>query len=386
MKWCLFVGLYCTATLFAQDAQFPRLLPTTVLQPPGPQVITPIAGGKASTTSEPILIEFSSLDLKVLETKGNLELYAGEKFLRSFGNNRTLAQDMLFKLRQTGANQLVRVEGSHPPFELWLNRGKMVQKIAGIHQFLPITTKRVQAQQLLGKWVVTDQTNMLYDFGNAKENALVAAKLFKDHGVNMVTMHGGFPASMVFPMYDKQVLGLQRPTDPDPLSVVQGLTHKRHIVDSDLLLDNKIVIQSKLLDVSQVEGAWMLTHDGVTLGNFGLYRTDALAAKQAIEQSRVTEIVSIGQTGVQLWLVNGTPLRYAPRNAGKIDSFLADRLNVKQLRQSYWLCDDRTPLLDGKSEADAQLLKQVIAAYRLSAICSYGKPGYYGIQLLAKMP
>jgi hypothetical protein len=93
---------------------------------------------------------------------------------------------------------------------------------------------------------------------------------------------------------------------------------------------------------------------------------------KALQDTRATEFVRLGDGSFPLFLADGQPVHGEPLGATKT-SLRAERLKVQKVRDSWWLFEENRPVIEAGTKGDAELMVQVIRLYDLKTLCVFGQ-------------
>jgi hypothetical protein len=130
-------------------------------------------------------------------------------------------------------------------------------------------------------------------------------------------------------------------------------------------------LDGRHLDLRREGGEWVLYAGRASLGRFGHMESEGRAAREALEQFRVTELCRVGSSGFGFFLANGR----APQGSTvgvQSRPLWVDSLTVRELNGSWALCEGARPLAGFGKADEARAALAAIKYYRFDQVVTAG--------------
>lgn len=399
-KLALLWWIASTVNAIAQTADEPLVLPPTIIgstPPKTPRLLPSLAPRDPQSEKLPEKVEkpapkslvksqkFDAEELKITKVDSRLTLTDGRENIRDFGFDKATADETLYVMRQLGINEALTIPGSRPLFQIWLKDGQPVRAVASRQIFIPMISMNLRAESVGGVWVVTDGARAFFDFGEDATAAKQAASLLIQYKFNQMGLIGNPRPTVMYAMYDKFTA---EKVKNQPINQASALTVLDDVVQKNLLLPGNVVAgpkttidQAQLQTVRGKNGEWTLVHNETVLGKFGSSEHSARNALKALQEAKITEMVSVGDMKFPIFLAEGQPMRGRPLGSTST-SFRPEKLKLQQVRDRWWIAEDYRPYIEAGSKADAELLLKTIRHLHLSMIAQFGFADTGGMRFL----
>jgi hypothetical protein len=344
-------------------------LPESVLQG-DPKNIRPLPPSKS--------FDANRLQLKV--TSGKHQLVSNDVILKDFGPYASEANTAFAILADWGVNRRFIIPHSQPPIEVWTVDGEVPSRAPSRRQAISFDVNTLRVDKILEQYCLRDAQQVLVQFGTEQEAAKNALAWFKTLKINSIGFVGAPNPLMTYVYFDTfQSKGNKQGTN-DPLQVVsqiqsQGLLIPRQNTGERKveLVGQKYRVHSRQIQIQRLGNQVELSVGNITVGRFGRDEFAARDSQRFLEDSRIDEIVTIGEQVI--FFSRAQPLRYVPLQAP------VTKLNLQQLRiegnaeGEQWLMDGKKTLFKvGMDQTDAERFLLALQYYRIDSMGHFGNP------------
>jgi hypothetical protein len=215
----------------------------------------------------------------------------------------------------------------------------------------------------------------LYNFGRSESDARQALAVCKQYGFNEVGYVGHPTPSVKYLMRDLSPRIAQ--PGPDPVVPASAKMQASETPRPPLNLPglgavgDRQPLDGRHLDLRREGGEWVLYAGRASLGRFGHMESEGRAAREALEQFRVTELCRVGSSGFGFFLANGR----APQGSTvgvQSRPLWVDSLTVRELNGSWALCEGARPLAGFGKADEARAALAAIKYYRFDQVVTAG--------------
>jgi hypothetical protein len=329
--------------------------------------------------------QFDNTSLRLKAEYGKWQLWAGNFLLKDFGSNEREANEALQVFRDLRVNSRGSVGES---FEYWLADGQAPSAIMRHKQVIPFDSRTLRVELINGQWVLRDAHVILYGFGRSETEARQALGVCKQYDFNQLGFVGHPTPSLKYLMKDPT----QRPTTATtewviPASVAMQaneLSHSRLVIAGVGDIGDRIPFDSRRLDLRRDGGEWVLYSGRTVVGHFGADDRNARMALEILEQFRITELCRVGESGFGFFLSNGRAPQGGVVGTGA-RPMQTEKLNVKQIGNSWSICEGSRSLIDfGDHADDARKALAAIREYRFDSYALVGGGRLGNVYLFVK--
>jgi hypothetical protein len=353
----------------------PRELPRSIAQPsPADEIRLP---------REEVWERLNPATVRVIRAGGTWQLYADGKPFRDFGDSAENAAEAAKLLREMHATHWTTIGTSRPVVEYGLTDGKVAASPASARPSLPIDLRTVRAELIRGVWCLRDNTNILLNFGQHKEDAEQAVAVCRKYGFNRIGIVGRSAPALTY-FYAHSEIELP-PTNSLPAAIQeQALTRTGIEVPGLGYVGEKIAIDSRKVEARRDKGEWVVAAGSEILARFSGNEWAARDAAKVVREGRFNEFCRFGTAGVTFFLVNGQAPTRVPFFA-QTTRFDPQQLQVREIAGKWWLFDTNgRQLLPAGSETEAEQLVKLIQAYGFDQLCQVGTSPAASMKFLGK--
>jgi hypothetical protein len=422
--------------------QMPNIITQTQVPvptvPPINQQIGSISGITALPQDKGITFDPERTDLQCRDD--HWQLWSGNVMLKDFGRSEREGREVLKVVRDLKLTSMSSLGTPKPVMEFWLVNGQAPHgHIPGLRS-ISLKPTEVKAEQVQGQWCVHDGKQILFNFTDqadvarqavatiqrynftevayvgqtsptmlvflsnpptqpilqqvqhqqeASKNPFDTATLmhkfhnYQDQGTAMPNAQAGLlpgqmPEIAALPLKSPQ---LTKPTPPASAPET-GQAAKQTDPNS---AGNHVTFTARQLDVHRDGDEWKLMAGSTMLASFGPKQNDAILARAALLQFKITEEVVIGKpkptmtyflangqapTGATPFGLNSTPIR-------------PETLSLQSNGKSYVITDGSQVLVSCEHPEDAQQALQALQQYKFDRVCHIGN-GDRGLTILSK--
>ena len=272
-------------------------------------------------------------------------------------------------------------------FEYWLAEGQAPSAFTRHREVIPFDPRTLRIEQMSGQWVLRDGHVILYNFGRSQTDAQMALAVCKQFQFNQLG-YVGHPTP-----YLKYLMRDPTPRTPGPIgdSVVPAsalmqaseIGHPR-LVLAGVDVGDRVPFDGRRLDLRREGRDWVLYAGPTPVGRFGPAERDGRAALETLEQFRLTELCRIGESGFGFFLANGRAPQGSVIGTGA-KPFRPEMLNVRQVGNSWAVCDGSHPLVDfGDKADDARHALAAIREFKFDHFAEVGNGRIGNVYLFVK--
>src|SRR5262249_22155645 len=148
------------------------------------------------------------------------QIWAGTQLLKDFGPLEREASEALRLIRNLNFSQYGTIAGATPPFEFWLSDGEGAKGGLVVKNVIPFNNRTLRIEQIVGAWMIRDDRQFLYNFGNAEDAARQALAIMQKYGFNQLGIVGVPKPAMTYLTIDSNARGQQPPAQPSVKEVI----------------------------------------------------------------------------------------------------------------------------------------------------------------------
>lgn len=320
----------------------------------------------------------------------------GTSVVRDFGTSRDDAEEFVRVLRELRPTEWGSVGTSRVVVEYALTSGA-----AAVPSFSPKTSVTIDPQSLRtevarGVTVVRDDQNILLNFGQAREDAEQAVAVIRKYRFNRIGQIG--PAGSGVTFLFAQDLPATNKLPPSQNQLAGATAQLARAIDEAKLtrtgievdggkggaVGERIVIDSKAVELKRDKGDWKLMHGSDVLANFGASEWTGRDALKLVQDLRFTEFCRFN-ADITFFLVNGQAPTRVPF-AAQATRFDREALKVKLASGGkYGLYEGQgRQLFVCDTEKEAEQLLKLIHQYGFDTTCQVGLGAKSSMRFLAK--
>jgi hypothetical protein len=346
-------------------------IPSRWLDPPAE--LPPLSASPMQPSQLPPVQRFDATSLRLKNVGGKWQLWGGGVLLKDFGAAERDANEALQVFRDMRVDGRGSIGGV---FEYWLADGQAPSAFTRHKQVIPFDLRTLRIEQSSGQWVLRDGRVILYNFGRSQSEAQQALAVCKQYQFNQLGYVGHPTPYLKYLMRDPN----QRPTGPAIDSVVPAsalmqaseIGHPRLVLHDVGDVGDRIPFDGRRLDLRREGREWVLYAGPTSVGHFGPAERDGRAALETLEQFRVTELCRIGESGFGFFLANGRAPQGSVVGTGA-KPFRPEMLNVRQVGNTWAVCDGSHPLVDfGDRADDARHALAAIREFKFDHVAQVG--------------
>ncbi|MCE9533131.1 MAG: hypothetical protein K8T89_18690 [Planctomycetes bacterium] len=352
--------------------------------PQEPKALPP-AVNNAPAVSGAALIRFDATHLEIKRVDNRHQLWAGKQFLKDFGPFEREASEALRLVRELGFTQYGTIAGSTPVFEYWLADDAALKGRLAAKNVILFNSKALKVEQITGAWIIRDDRQLLYNFGNQREAALQAHATILKLGFNQL----GFVGTPVPVMTYLTTDAYSHPMDisssqPDSRELIAKVAEQGLVLPEVGYVGSRTPIELRKLDLNRQQSEWVLVHGKDVIARFGPNGAQAREALRMLQDARVTELCLVGKSSFPIFLSNGL----APR--GPTLGFNNQRLQPAQMRLQMinkvaCITDGARILFEfGDNQSEAELILKVLKHFQFDQFNALGDVTRGGIRFFTK--
>jgi hypothetical protein len=383
---------------YPANPNFPRFsvpgkLPPSFMMPPK-QGETPLA----EVAVKPVVLKpFDYNQLQVVRNNGRWELHAGTMLLKNFGASEQDARAAMRLIQTLRLTQWGTVGRPNPIMEFWLAGDKAPTALSTLGlRYVQVDSDSVRAEKLGVYWIVRDNNRILFNFGIGQQDAYQAALVIQQYGFNRMGTIGQSRPAMIYFLGDQRsavqtagysatgkdgkdnkiIQAFAPNTGAQPTQQMKSLAAMHtvqqlargygQLAPAVTEMSQRVHFEPRQVKMELDGQSWKLRYQGQDLEDFGKGSFQAQQVLQWIQQYGCTEQCRIGfpETVFSYYLVNGSPAK-GVKFSMQGQPFRPEDMSVKQLNQTWHLCDKGQPILAvGTQRQDAEQVLEVIRRYR----------------------
>lgn len=368
----------------------PRPLPPSVTAPlvvqPDGTVTPPVAADVPLPQPEAkVALDAGAVTLK--RVGGNWQVWAGQRVLKSLGDDNTGAEDVVRVMRELHPTEWVTIGTPRPVVEYGLTNGKPAVTAGFPRQVVPIDLRSVRVEPVKGVWCLRDDGNILFNFGLHKADADQALAVVRRYGFNRIGMVGG---TVTAPALTYFFVALEadgaRPPAINPLTAAaqeNALARTGIPVPGVGYVGEMVRIDSRRVEVKRDGANWLVMSGGEVLGAFGYDELAARDAARVIQDGRFTEFCRVGAGGLTFFLAGGRAPTRAPLSAqGR--RFDLNALKVTALGQRLAVTEQGRLLFDVGSAEEGEAVIRLLRHFGFDQVCQVGRSPRASLTFLVK--
>jgi hypothetical protein len=227
-----------------------------------------------------------------------------------------------------------------------------------------------------GQWVLRDAQIILFNFGMSQIEAQQALVVCREYGFNQIGIIGHPTPTFKYLLKDPKPpidSRSQRPIVPVTARFQTQETPRRQLFVPGIgPVGYRSTFDHRRLDLRRDQEDWILFDGRGTVARFGRNEREAQSALQILRQFQCSEICRFGGNGFGILLSNGRPPH------GSLIGVPArlmhyERLVVRQLGDSWAICEDQRPLFAfGDQEQAARHALAAIQHFKFDTYCQVG--------------
>lgn len=352
-------------------------------QPPAPLPnvpSTPLDPGRVFT------LKLDAASVRLDWQGGRWKLLAGGQPVKDFGASRADAEAFARASRDWGLTEYVRIGTGAGAFEYWLADGKAPAPDGRARTARPFDSATLDAGRVGSAWVLRDARQVVAHFGDNETDARLALAACRRFGFNEISYIGSPEPVALIPLRDPTRVAPVKPAsavaEPANLEGDARLSRDGLVVPGVGYVGARVPLVPSRVEVTRGSGVWSLTSGGRTFAELSS-ESDARSLSNLVRDSRVTDWVGLGDTGLTIPLASGRPLQSAPLGV-RTTRFVRKDLAVKEKGGRWGLADRGQPVLEFADEATARRALAVIEHFRLDQVVHVGHPLRGGVRLLTR--
>jgi hypothetical protein len=162
---------------------------------------TSVAGDPAVSTSNENLLKFDPNLVQAERRNQHWVVAAGDLVIKDFGNDSSDAYEAARLIHTLKLNQLGKIGSPHTVMEYWLTNGQAPPLPMGSPRAQPLDPAglRVEQDRNFGRWIVRNNSRVIFTSFTQEDDARQALQVIRDHGfTHVITLGQSKPAMQLF--------------------------------------------------------------------------------------------------------------------------------------------------------------------------------------------
>jgi hypothetical protein len=341
----------------------------------------------------PMAENLAKWDVYSLRTQKNFERWEitnGKTVLRDFGKDQAAAEDYIKAMRDMRPTQWGRLGTDRVVVEYGLFNDEAQKPSFSPKVSVDIDAAALRVESVRGVWVLRDDQNILLNFGNSRDDAEMTYAVIRKYGFNRLgqvgTTSGGLTYLFAQDAGSKgKALAMHNQVSALQAAYQESALNRTGIdAGKNLNVGERIVIDSKALEIRREKGDYVLACGTDILANFGASEWSARDGLKLVQEQRFTEYCKFNKD-VCFFLCNGNAPTKVPFSVQstrfdtgllKVRKGVGDKYAVYEgSGRQLFACD---------TEKEAEQLMQVLQHYGFDQKCQLGLSGSSALKFLAK--
>ncbi len=355
--------------------------------------LTPQASLADPTFKLPMPENLVKWDVYTLRTQKNFERWEitnGKTVVRDFGKDQAAAEDYVKAMRDMRPTQWAKLGSDRVVVEYGLFNEEAQKPSFSPKVSVEIDAAVLRVESVRGVWVLRDDQNILLNFSGNRDDAEMAYAVIRKYGFNRLGQVGTASNGMTY-LFTQEGSSRAKPTArQSQISALQAAYQeealKRTGIDAgkNSMVGERIVFDSKSLEIRREKGDWVLASGTDVIANFGASEWSARDGLKLVQEQRFTEYCKFNKD-VCFFLCNGNAPTKVPF------SVQASRFEVSLLKVRKGV-GDKYAVYEGvgrqlfacDTEKEAEQLVQLLQHYGFDQKCQLGLSANSSLKFLAK--
>ena len=329
--------------------------------------------------------------LRTQKTIDRWEITNGKTVVRDFGKDQTSAEEYVKAMRDMRPTMWGRLGSDRVVVEYGLFNEEAQKPGFSPKVSVEIDAAALRVESVRGVWVLRDDQNILLNFGGSRDDAEMAYAVIRKYGFNRLGQVGTASNGMTYLFAQDAGSKAAKPSAmQSQVSALQAAYQeealKRTGIDSgrNLTVGERIVFDSKSLEIRREKGDYVLAAGTDVLANFGGSEWSARDGLKLVQEQRFTEYCRFNKD-VSFFLCNGNAPARVPFSVQstrfdvgllKVRKGMGDKFAVYEgAGRQLFACD---------TEKEAEQLVQVLQHYGFDQKCQLGLGSTSSLKFLAK--